>query len=411
MTTLPRGNCTGCSACASVCERATITMKEDAEGFLCPVINEEVCTDCGLCQRICPVLPRKWLPSRPETPAIYAAWHHDPEVRRQSSSGGVFTALAVDVLNHAGVVFGAGFDGHVNVCHKAVFEAECLEELRGSKYVQSSIGDTFSQAKKLLKTGRQVLFSGTPCQIAGLYSFLGHDCDNLVTCDFICHGVPSPKLFRKYMEYLEQKYLSKPRKVSFRDKRRGWTYLIAIEFYNGQEVVRRFTADPYYTAFLKNICLRRCCHECDFKGLPRVADVTLADFWGIGARHPELDDNKGTSLVLVNSDKGKGIYECCHRELFSHECPFDYIEGNVCLMGSVRPHPHRQKFFADLSSEPFEVLVKRHMTFPSIPRRAMCKAWRAVAKILDRGRLQSGCVMSNKGIGKVERGSVNWHRK
>ncbi|CCK78986.1 Coenzyme F420 hydrogenase/dehydrogenase, beta subunit C-terminal domain [Desulfobacula toluolica] len=371
-------SCSGCSACESICPNDAIDMKENKEGFLYPSINAEKCDQCGICEDICPVLSSNWRLPRNETPLIYAAWNNDAKIRRLSSSGGVFTDLAIGTLEIGGVVFGAGFNEDAEVTHKAVGDVNSLEDLRGSKYVQSRIGDTYEQVQELLNEKKQVLFSGTPCQIAGLYAFLGRDDENLYTCDFICHGVPSPKVYQKYLAYMENKYNSKVKHVSFRDKRFGWIRpVVVVDFEEGGQKWEFSQDNPYFFGFVKNIFLRRACYVCSFKGIPRVSDITLADFWGIGEREPGLDNDKGTSLVLVNSEKGQMLWEKCRSSLFSKKCPAEYLNGNSTLFGSVPANNKRDFFFRDLDRFGFEAIIDKYMK----PRNKI-RQWMSLLKAL-----------------------------
>ena len=364
---LKKATCTGCAACYNVCPVKAISMREDGEGFLYPVIDEEKCTECALCEKKCPVLSREKLTRNRERPDVYAAWHKNLEIRLQSSSGAAFTALATAVLNKGGRVFGAAFDEDFLVYHKVVDTLEELEDLRRSKYVQSRIGDSLAQAKNELNQGKTVLFSGTPCQIAGFYAYLGQDYTTLFTCSLICKGVPSSKVFRKYLDYLEKYYDSPVISYSFRDKGFGWAPNEAVLFANGEERLSNYFKHEtlYYYAFAtKSLFLRPSCHTCPFKGLPADADITLADFWSIRNQEPGWDDNKGTSLILINSDKGSDLFEDAKAELVTKLCPFDYIINNSGLMNSPRRPRVRERFFKDLDLLPFELLISKYMTPP-----------------------------------------------
>jgi coenzyme F420-reducing hydrogenase beta subunit len=285
----------------------------------------------------------------------------------KSSSGAAFTALATAVLNKGGMVFGAAFDEEFLVYHKAINNIEGLEELRRSKYLQSRIGGSFSEAKNDLDQGNIVLFSGTPCQIAGLYSYLGRDYDNLFTCNLICKGVPSPKVFRRYLNYLEKRYNSNIVSYSFRNKLYGWAPNEAVVFANGQKINSNYSKQEalYYDCFAKkSLFLRPSCYTCPFKGLPSMADLTLGDFWSIRKQYPAWDDNMGTSLVLVNSEKGKHLFNDAKSELVARLCPMDYISDNGNLMASSRRPRARERFFRELEQLPFEILIQKYMTPP-----------------------------------------------
>jgi len=362
-------NCTGCAACSNICPQDAIDMREDAEGFEYPYIQEDRCTDCGLCEEICPVLSKDRLPKFRKIPDVYAAWHSDQEIRMQSSSGGVFSALASRVLDQGGVVFGAAFDEEFLAYHKAIDSKENLDELRRSKYVQSRIGYTFREVKHHLSEGKPVLFVGTPCQTAGLYAYLGRDFENLKTCALVCKGAPSRKVFRRYLRFLEEQYGSKIVSYSFRDKRAGWACNEAFNLANGEEVVGREqtrTLPSYFYAFAqKSLLARTSCYGCPFKGLPGYADIILGDFWSIRWRKPEWDDNKGTSLVLVNSDKGEKLVGDAQEYLTIKACPFDYVRHDGGLMRSGHSPRSRARLFADLDRIPFDKLARKYMTQPN----------------------------------------------
>ncbi len=301
MLNIPK-NCCGCSACASACVKNCIEMLPNKEGFLYPVIDTKHCIDCGQCKLACPI-------SRcgaESAPLAYAVVSCNSAVRRLSSSGGVFSLLAEKIIADGGAVFGAAFDESFRVKH---IKAETLEEvarLRTSKYVQSDIANCYGEAKALLDSGRLVLFTGTPCQISGLKSFLKRDYDKLFTQDVFCLGVPSPEVWSTYKE--EKTCGKQLNAVSFRHKLEG-TYALRFAFNDGTELIERSDSCIYTRAFVERLCLRESCYDCGFKGLARESDITLADFWGIEKIHPEMDDGNGVSLILLHSDKAKALFE------------------------------------------------------------------------------------------------------
>lgn len=301
-------DCVGCSACVQRCPQQCISLEEDAEGFVYPVVNKENCINCGLCEKVCPVLYQNESPKKPLQ--AYAAINPNEQIRLNSSSGGIFTMLAESVIKQNGVVFGASFDSEWNVRHEVIRTLDGLNWLRGSKYVQSNIGHTYSQTERLLKKGTCVLFSGTPCQIAGLKRFLRKDYDNLLTVDFICHGVPSPGVWRWYLSCHNATFI---KDIKFRDKSEGWrNFRFVLEhtktFADGKSnnIVLSSLKDEngFMKAFLNNISLRPSCYVCPCKSGKSNSDITIADFWGIENFDLNLDDDKGTSLVLANSIKG-----------------------------------------------------------------------------------------------------------
>ena len=302
--------CTGCSACSSVCPQKAIDMVSDAEGFLQPRIDGSKCVECGLCRKTCPVLTI--LAKNHAEPECFAFKTKDRELLRASSSGGAFTELALPVLRAGGSVFGCIMVAPDFVAHHVMAESETeLALMRGSKYVQSDIQCTFAKCREELLRGRQVLYSGTSCQIAGLKAFLGKEYDNLATVDFICHGVPSPAVWRNYLNQCEKETGLMPSRVSFRDKHYSWKkFSLAFSFDNASlNSINPLGKDLYFKAFIGNYCLRKCCYACGFKpGRGAVSDVTIADFWGIDKVHPEFFDEFGVSAVVIHTLKGKEMF-------------------------------------------------------------------------------------------------------
>ena len=361
-----KSQCCGCTACVSVCPKMCIAMKEDEEGFLYPEADASLCIGCGLCEKVCPVLhqgdARKPL-------AVYAAKNRDENVRMASSSGGIFSLLAERVIDDGGVVFGARFDDNWEVIHDFAETKEKLVAFRGSKYVQSCMESCFVQAKRFLDGGRKVLFTGTSCQIAGLKNYLRKDYENLLAVDVVCHGVPSPEAWRKYLKeisasqggdnsallcgnYAERRI----QKINFRSKSTGWKqFSFALAFkgtstkgeQNAVLISHKFTEDPYMKVFLSNISLRPSCYSCPSKAGKSQSDITIADFWGINRVMPEFDDDKGVSLVLVYSEKGMQFCKSLHWD----KKVADYSDGlksNMCIEKPVARHINRAYFFRKL---------------------------------------------------------------
>lgn len=351
-------NCCGCSACQQICPKNCIIMKVDSEGFLYPVVEREKCVQCGLCEKVCPILNKSNI--KQDVQAV-AAYVKDENVRLSSSSGGVFTALATHILKENGVVFGAAFDEKYMAHHIGIENINDLYKLQGSKYLQSRTENTYQQAESFLKTGRKVLYTGTACQIAGLKNYLRKEYDNLYTVDILCHGVPSPKLWEKYLKENEDAHHSKITQVSFRKKAFGWkNFAMSLSFENKEEYLKEHDGDPFMKLFLKNICLRPSCHDCRFKTLNRPSDITIGDCWGIQYYIPKMDDDKGTSVLLTHSKKGIELYTLCSKDMVVHDAVTDRIlPPTADSRESVLPHPNRKKLFAKLNQgESIEQLLE-----------------------------------------------------
>lgn len=338
-------DCCGCSACNNICPKNAVKMEEDDEGFRYPKVDLSLCVNCGLSERVCPVINKN--EHKDEVRLAYAAYNKNEEIRLNSSSGGVFSLLSEYVLKQGGCVFGAAYNDKFEVVHKKIEKPEELNELRGSKYTQSAIGDTYSRAKEELKRGRLVLFTGTPCQIGGLKAYLGKEYENLITQDLICHGVPTPKLWKDYVAYRERISGSPARRTFSRHKFYGWKrYSVLFKFSNNTEYRAPLTDDIYMKAFLRNLCLRPSCYSCAFKSKDRVSDITLADFWGIQNVIPDMDDDKGTSLVVIHSEKGQRIFEKIKKNLTYKETDLEQaIIYNKSMIKSVEKPKKREKFF------------------------------------------------------------------
>ena len=345
--------CCGCTACVSVCPKKCISLSEDTEGFLYPVVDSVKCIDCGFCELVCPVLHPV---NNGIEPLVYAAINNDESVRLQSSSGGIFTLLAESVLDRGGVVFGACFDQNWNVVHDYTETKEGLARFRGSKYVQSHVGNSFTQVKSFLDSGREVLFSGTPCQVAGLKNYLRKPYSNLFTVDLVCHGVPSPEVWKKYLqETVCRAYGIKKKNVmnlgeyisdiSFRAKDKGWkNFTVKIIFRNGKIEMMPFFENPYMKAFLSNLSLRPSCYACPVKLHHVQSDISLADFWGVNEINPELDDDKGCGLVLINCVEKHWLIDRRNCYFAQHNLD-EIIPFNLCIVHSVKEPANRKFFF------------------------------------------------------------------
>lgn len=379
MTLLKKEECCGCGTCYHVCPTSCIKMQCDSEGFLYPEINKEKCIDCGKCKKRCPVLNKKET-TEINKPITYAAYSKQDEIRNSSSSGGVFSHIANFVLEKDGIVFGVGYGESNYVRHMYIDKKEELWKIRGSKYVQSDVGDSYKQAEEFLIKGKWVLYTGTPCQISGLYHYLEKTYDKLITQDIICHGTMSPVVYEKYISYLERRYNSQIDNISFRDKTYGWNqFSMAVRFKNGKKYIRKLNRDYLMRAYLKNACLRPTCYNCQFKDISRKADITLADFWNIQEIEPEIDFKQGVSLVLLHSSKAKEIFEKIKESVVYKEVCFDdAIKNNMPMIASVPEHPKRKEFMDDIKAgKKISNIVKRYCREDRIMR-----IYRAVASRL-----------------------------
>lgn len=300
-------DCCGCTACANVCNHNAIRMQPDSLGFLYPAVDKSLCINCGLCDSVCAFQNGYDKSLNLNTPFVYAVRHKDIKEVETSRSGAMFIAISDEILNNGGVVYGAGYKDHFKVAHKRAKTVNERNEFKGSKYVQSDLGNVFCQIKEDLKNGLTVLFSGTPCQTAGLKEFIGkRQRPSLVLVDIVCHGVPSPYIWRDYLFYIEKKYHENIVKVNFRDKSIGWTgHQESFVFESGKKILKKTYTDLFY----KHIMLRPSCGTCKYTNTVRPSDITLADYWGWQKVDPNFNlDNKGCSLVFINTEKGQSIW-------------------------------------------------------------------------------------------------------
>ena len=350
-------DCMGCSACSNTCPKSCISMKTDEEGFLYPALEEEHCISCGLCGKSCPVVNPK--PAVIKTKA-YAAVNSDYDIRNNSTSGGIFTLLTKAVLQKNGVVFGAAYNPDFSVSHRYTETEEGLQRFCGAKYVQSDIGKSYRQARSFLNENRYVLFSGTPCQIAGLQSFLGKAYEKLICVDLICHGIPSPEVWQDYIDYRAKADNNgiRPEAINLRSKTTGWQRY-SVEFrYSEKTYSKQFADDPYMYGYIRDLYTRPTCFDCKFKGLQRNSDFTLGDYWGIESQHPELNDGMGTSLVLVHSEKAALMWnEIADWMRFKEVDPETAIQWNPMAVQSTPYQEKRNEFFVRYKEEDFERLV------------------------------------------------------
>ena len=307
-------NCSACTACAAICPKGAITMAEDADGFLYPAVEESKCVHCGLCEQVCAY---RNAPTPPSSKEVYAAVSGSTDVR-ESASGGLFAAFALAFLRQEGAVYGCAMEsenGQLYPRHICVTEEQELIRLKGSKYVHSDMGDTYRDVRRRLEMGQKVLFSGTPCQVAGLKGYLRKDYENLFTMDIICHGVPSAKLFRDYIAFEERKHRAKIRTFRFRDKSQGWKLHGAMTLDTGETLYFEPEESSYYQMFLNSYTYRENCYSCPYASDRRPGDVTIGDYWCIELVHPELleenggplNPEAGVSCLIVNNPRGQQL--------------------------------------------------------------------------------------------------------
>jgi len=356
-----RIRCFGCCACFNVCPIKCVSMDIDEEGFRYPVINNIECVNCRLCESVCPIIHKY---EAKYSPKVYAAYSKSDEVRLKSSSGGIFSLVSEYVINRGGVVFGARFDDKFNVIHDYVDNLKDLTKLMGSKYTQSEIGSTYKHAKMYLDYGRIVMFSGTPCQIGGLKSYLKKEYDNLICQDIICHGVPSPKVWEKYVAFRQEEAGAAVKEISFRNKSMGWKkYAMSFLFDNETKYIKCHQEDLMMKAFLNDICLRPSCYNCLFKSAHRASDITLADFWGIENILPAMDDDKGTSLVISNNNIGDTLLENIKSKIVIKQVEYDTVNKyNHSYRDSAKMSKRRTNFFKEIDSTPIDNLIEKYST-------------------------------------------------
>ena len=383
---IPVENCSSCGACANICARGAISMQLDNDSFYRPVVDADRCVQCGACERVCPWTNVVSNPNESsDVPQTFAAYAKDESIRMESSSGGIFTVLAEKILDDGGVVVGVAQISPTKFGHIVVDNKVDLGKLRGSKYVQADAGLIYREVRSLLKSGKKVLFSGTPCQVAALYAVLGRAASSadLTTVDIVCHGTPSVKVFEKYVRELERCRKDSLDCVNFRDKSDGWSgYALLHRFKSGQTVSMPHGRSEYMRLFLSRICQNTSCDDCRYRKLPRIADITLGDYWGVFNYHPEMDDNKGTSVVLLNTTPGSMLFESVADKVVQCESKVEYaIAGNPCIVRSSKPHPKRTEFLANLDNHTLDELIKLYCPYPSLVKRLYFRARGVLGRI------------------------------
>ena len=385
---IPVENCSSCGACANICARGAISMQLDGEGFYRPVLEANKCVQCGACEKVCPWNTAVENPNLGNvSPKTVAAYAKDESIRMESSSGGIFTVLAEKILNDGGVVVGVAQLSPTKFGHIVVDNKADLGKLRGSKYVQADTGMIYREVRSLLKTGKKVLFSGTPCQVAALYAVLGRAATStdLTTVDIVCHGAPSVNVFEKYVRELEKNQGASFETIIFRDKCTGWSsYSLLHRFAGENSLLVHSSRSKYMHLFLSRICQNQSCDDCLYRKLPRIADITLGDYWNVSKYHPEMNDDKGISVVLLNTTPGKELFEFVADKVIQCESKVEYsIACNPCIVRSSTPNLKRTDFFANLDKYSLDELIKKYCPYPSLVKSLYFRA-RDVLKRIKR---------------------------
>lgn len=356
-----KDECCACSACQQVCHVNAINMKKDEEGFLYPVKNMDICVNCGQCEKVCAFI-KSHVSENPLK--IYAGYIKDIGQRKRSSSGGLFYAIASDIIDRGGAVVGATLTPDMQVCHKVVTTLDDLETLRGSKYVQSAMENSFRIIKKLLSEDKPVYFVGTGCQVDGLKSYLGKSYENLLTSDLICHGVPPQDLFDKHIKYLEAKYGGKVISYEFRDNR-AWGGCESVFTKNSKRqkkhVVPTYNLSPYLYSFMQSFTLRHSCYKCPYAKPQRTGDTTLADFWGAKQLFPDLTPDYGVSMILVNTAKGMETVERLKSKIELRDSNLsDAIAQNSNLANPTKKPLLRDNIFQIIENKGYKYAAKKY---------------------------------------------------
>ena len=376
-------NCTGCAACSAVCAHNAISLCTDKEGFRYPQVDFSLCTECGACASVCPVLNES---SHSKASKIYAVRTTDNSVRMNSSSGGFFSVLASKIIADGGIVYGAAFSpDYKSVKHIGIENPKDICKLRGSKYVQcENSKELFPEIKKELLSNRTVLFSGTPCQVEGIKSYLTKDYNNLITVDMVCHGVPSSSVWRAYISELEKENASAVQSVSFRDKVSGWKkYSFSVDFINGKHFTQIVTENPYMRSFVRSVTIRKSCYSCPFRRLERVSDFTMADFWGCEKVTPQMNDNTGITLAFVNSEKGEKLFGTLSDIEFSQVSENNALRENRSMYIQTDYNFNRNFFFDNFDDSSATELLMTAANRQTLLTRAVGKYRRIKQKIGD----------------------------
>jgi len=353
-------DCCGCTACQHICPTESIKMIPDDEGFLYPLINQFSCIDCSLCRKTCAFQNGYDTSDNLPTPDVYAVKHKEEAIRMSSTSGGAFTAISDYVLENDGVVYGVSFDENMNVVHQKARNTEERNRFRGSKYVQSDLNNVYLEIKGYLQDGKKVLFTGTPCQTAGLKRYLACvNTEKLILVDIVCHGTPSPLMWRENLNFINNKRGREIIGYNFRDKLVAWRGANVIVQFKDKSITNSCLVKTFTNLYFSHNISRECCNICKYTNLSRPSDITIADYWGIEKTMPDFDDNKGVSLVLINTFKGQGLFDVIKED-------FIYVKSrtNDCLQPQLQyPAPksdQRNQFWNDYYSRGYEYVIKKY---------------------------------------------------
>lgn len=356
-------SCVGCGLCSEVCPKQCIKIEYDKNGFLQPTIDFEKCVDCGICKNKCPVCKKT---DRTEPITAFAVKAKDEESRLKSASGGAAATFAKTVIDNGGCFSGVVYDNEFNVVHEICDNVQKIDLFRDSKYVQSDMNDIYKKIGGLLNRGKRVFATGTPCQIAALRSCFGSEKDNLILCDFVCNGVPTPNLLKKYITLLEYNENKKVRNIYLRDKTNGWQKSnVKVEFDDGSSKIISRDNCEFYNVFAFNIALRNSCYNCKFKNFNIASDITIGDYWGIDKKYPEFNDDKGCSLVMLNTERGRRFFEEAADSFDIIETGTEFaVETHPKLLKSVGKNFYRENFLSEMqkadSPQKFKNVVKKY---------------------------------------------------
>lgn len=353
ITPTTKKDCCGCTACANICPKNCITMAFDKEGFEYPKVNADLCISCNLCKQVCPVINHNINSQQMPLQSLISR-NKDSEILKSSTSGGIVTSFCSEIINRNGIVFGCVFNNEFNVIHTSAETLQELSAFRGSKYVQSHLGDTFLKIKTQLENNREVLFIGTPCQVEGLICYLKKPYKNLYTIDFVCRGVPSPLVWGKYLNTMEKKYNSPIVYAKFREKSYGYhSANLLLKFANGKKSAENTKTDYFLKSFFDDICSRPSCYNCKFKTAKRASDLTVFDCWNISRYVPELtDDDKGYTSVFIQSEKGRQLLNAVKNQFICYNADLETLlktDGYMAVTKAT-PNPKRNEFFTMLNN-------------------------------------------------------------